>query len=251
MSRRRPPALEVEEASKAYGEVRALDRVSLTADGGIHGVLGANGAGKSTLFQAVLHLVEIDGGSIRVAGFDARRQALEARRRIGYLPEEPLLDERLTGAELMRFVCAIKGAGDGEGQELLAEFGLASQADQLIQGYSLGMRKKLALAAALAGRPPLLLLDEPLNGLDADNMRRLRLRLKALAAAGTTIVLASHVMAFVERVCDGLVILRRGRIVARGSPAALRRQSGLAAATPFEDVFLHLALGEDGEDGGS
>lgn len=238
------PALEVVGVTKTYGTLRALDNVSLTVEGGIFGLLGANGAGKSTLFQAVLHLLDPDAGEIRVGGIDVRTDSVAARKTIGYLPEEPQLYARLTGNELLRFVAGIRELdNDDERRALLADFELAPHADELIGGYSLGMRKKIALIAALMGQPRLVLLDEPLNGLDTEHMRRLRLRIEAMAADGTTFILSSHVMAFVERICQRIAILRRGRLVAEGDVAAVRAQANMRDA-PFEDVFLALALGE-------
>ncbi len=234
------PVLEIDSVRKCYGEVVALDGVSLTVERGIVGLAGANGAGKSTLFRAILDLVALDGGTIRVAGYDARRQSVEARRAIGYLPEELQLYERLTGAEFLRFVAGVKGLENAdERREMLAYFGMDDRRHVLIADYSLGMRKKIALAAALMGSPRLALLDEPLNGLDTESMRHLRLRIAEMAAQGTTFIISSHVMAFVERICERVVILDRGRIVAAGTPEELRRHTELGDA-PFEDVFLDL-----------
>lgn len=242
---REVPILKVERAVKLYGELRALDDVSLEVDGGIFGLLGANGAGKSTLFGAMLDLVPLDSGQIHIDGLEVRSEGVAARRRVGYLPEELRLYDRLTGWELLEFVGGLKGLDDlSERRELLELFGLWQQRDRLIAEYSLGMRKKIALSAALLGSPPLLLLDEPLNGLDTESMRRLRLRLEALAEAGSTIVVSSHVMSFVERICHSMVVLRRGRIAAQGTVEDLRRRADKPRA-PFEDVFLALALDED------
>jgi len=233
--------LEVEHVSKRYGAVSALEDVSFTAGGEVFGLLGGNGAGKSTLFRAILHLLDPDQGRIRVAGHDARTESLAVRRVVGYLPEEPVLDERLTGAELLCFVAGLRGLDNAHEQRaLLAELSLEAQADKLIADYSLGMRKKVALIAALMGRPRVVLLDEPLNGLDTEHMRRLRLRIEAMVEAGTTVILSSHVMSFVERVCQRVAILRRGRLSALGTTADLRREAGMPDQ-PFEDVFLHLA----------
>jgi len=236
------PVLRLDGVFKSYGDTAALDGVSLAVDGGIVGLAGANGAGKSTLHRAVLDLVRIDAGTIEVAGFDVRRDTLEARRRIGYLPEDLRLDERLTGGEILDLVAALKGLDNGAERRELAEYlGLGERRHELFGEYSLGMRKKVGLAAALMGSPRLVLLDEPLNGLDTETMRRLRLRLEEMARAGTTFVISSHVMAFVERICERVVVLRRGRVVADASPAELRRQAAMAEE-PFEDVFLRLAL---------
>lgn len=236
------PVLRLDGVSKSYGDTVALDGVSLAVDGGIVGLVGANGAGKSTLHRVVLDLVRADAGTIEVAGFDVRREPLEARRRTGYLPEDLRLDERLTGGETLDLVAALKGLDNGaERRELAEYFGLGERLHELLGEYSLGMRKKVGLAAALMGSPPLVLLDEPLNGLDTESMRLLRLRLEEMARAGTTIVVSSHVMAFVERICGRIVLLRRGRVAADASPTELRRQTAMAAE-PFEDVFLRLAL---------
>ena len=242
MTERGRPLLEIEDAAKRFGETIALDGVNLQVTGGIFGLLGANGAGKSTLFRALLDLVRLDRGHIQVDGHDAVREGIEARRLIGYLPENLLLDDRLTGWEHLEFIAGLRELDNaGERRDLLDAFGLDASRHQLMGGYSLGMRKKVGLAAALMGAPRLVLLDEPLNGLDTEHMRRLRQRLEAMAASGTTFVLSSHVMAFVERVCERLAILKRGRVVAEGTVAEVRRQAGMASE-PFEDVFLALAV---------
>lgn len=237
-----PPALQVDAARKTYGSVVALDGVSLEADGGILGLIGANGAGKSTLYRSILDLVALDSGNIRVTGLEVGRQSVEARRQIGYLPEELHFYDRLTGWEHLELVAGLKGLDNAaERREWLAEFGLDERRDVLVGEYSLGMRKKIGIIAALMGAPRLALLDEPLNGLDTESMRRLRLRIEAMAEAGTTFVISSHVMSFVERVCDRVAILKRGCQVASGTPEEVRRQAGMAGE-PFEDVFLKLAL---------
>ena len=238
------PALEIRGVTKTYGELRAVDDVSFTVDGGIFGLVGANGAGKSTLYRAILDLVDIDAGEIRVHGYHVRRHGVDARGRIGYLPEELRLYDRLTGWELLDLVSGLASRGtEYQRMEWLEYFGLAPQRDTLVAEYSLGMRKKIGLCAALMGDPPLVLLDEPLNGLDTVSMRKLRLRLEEMAGNGTTILLSSHIMAFVERICDRMAILRKGRLVALGTAEDVRKTAEMPDA-PFEDVFLRLALGE-------
>jgi ABC-type multidrug transport system ATPase subunit len=236
------PALEVEAVRKTYGKLVALGGVSLRADGEILGLLGANGAGKSTLYRSILDLVAPDAGAIRVGGLEVGRESLAARRRIGYLPEELQLYDRLTGWEHLELVAGLKGLDNAaERRQWLDDFDLDERRDVLLGEYSLGMRKKIGLIAALMGAPRLALLDEPLNGLDTESMRRLRLRIEAMARAGTTFVVSSHVMSFVERVCDRVAILRRGALVAVGTPEELRKGTGMVGE-PFEDVFLKLAL---------
>ncbi len=243
-----PPMLQIEGARKSYGELKAVDGVSLTVPSGIFGLLGANGAGKSTLLKAILDLVRLDEGKIFVDGLDARREGVEARRRIGYLPEELRLYDRLTGEELLDLVSGLKSDGRRTRRQDLEEhrmwmdfFELWPKRHLLISEYSLGMRKKIGLATALLGSPPLVLLDEPLNGLDAESMRRLRLKIEEMAASGTTFVISSHVMSFVERVCRSMAVLRRGKIVAQGTADELRQVTNLPSE-PFEDVFLALAV---------
>ncbi len=239
---RTPPILRVDGAEKRYGDVVALAGVSFTVASGINGLLGANGAGKSTLFKAAVDLQRLDRGTIEIDGHDIRRDSLAARRQIGYLPEELNLYDRLSGAELLRLTAALKGLDNAEERRaLITEFDLEGREDILIGGYSLGMRKKIGLAAALMGKPRLVLLDEPLNGLDTESMRRLRLRIEAMAAAGTTFLISSHVMSFIERVCARVLILRRGELAADASPDELRQQLGMTG-DPFEDVFLRVAL---------
>lgn len=239
------PALEVRGLVKRYEETLAVDGVSLTVDGEIFGLLGANGAGKSTLIKSVLGLVAPTSGEVRVCGFDPRQQPLEAKSRIGYLPEELRLYDRLTGWEFLELVGGLKDADCGAGaEEDLKRFGLYERRNELIGEYSLGMRKKIGITAALLGEPKLLLLDEPLNGLDAESMRTLRLRLESMAERGATIVVSSHVMGFIERICGRVVILRQGRAVIEGSAAELRQAAKMADAA-FDDVFLHFALARD------
>ncbi len=240
------PVLEARGVSKRFGEVVALEDVSFVVEGGIFGLLGANGAGKSTLFRAILDLVKVDAGSLRVCGVEVGEHSLAARRLIGYLPEELSLYERLTGAELLELVADLKELDNAaERRRWLELFDLTARRDELIAEYSLGMRKKIGLIAALMGAPRLILLDEPLNGLDTESMRRLRLRIKEMARDGSTFVISSHVMSFVERLCQRLAILRRGRLVAQGTVAEIRRGAGMEQA-PFEDVFLHLAVDAPG-----
>ena len=233
----------VDRLVKHYHETPAVNDVSLAVEGGeIFGLLGANGAGKSTLLKCALGLVRPTSGEILVDGLQAAREPQEARRRIGYLPEELRLYERLTGWEFLELVCGLKQVDCGaEIEESFEYFGLFDRRHELISDYSLGMRKKIGILAALAGQPKLLLLDEPLNGLDAESMRRLRLRLEERARAGAAVVLSSHVMGFVERVCGRVVILKKGVVEASGTPAELRVQAAMPDEA-FDDVFLHFAL---------
>jgi ABC-2 type transport system ATP-binding protein len=231
----------VESVTKRYGETVAVDGVSLrVAAGEVYALLGANGAGKSTLIRMMTGLSEPDAGSVIVCGEDMKRKPLAAKRSVGYLPEELYFYQRLTGREYLRLVAGLKGADARVVAGEIEFFELSGVADKWVGGYSLGMRKKLGLAAAFAGSPRVLVLDEPLNGLDVEMMRKLRLRLAAERDAGRSFVVSSHVMSFVERVSDRACVMKAGRVVAEGTPSELRALASMPGA-PFEDVFFHLA----------
>jgi len=231
----------VESVTKRYGETVAVDGVSLSVESGeAYALVGANGAGKSTLIRMIVGLGEPDAGSVAVCGEDMKRRATEAKRNFGYLPEELYFYQRLTGREYLRLVAGLKEA---DAETVAAEiefFELSHVADKWVGGYSLGMRKKLGLASAFVGTPRLLVLDEPLNGLDVEMMRKLRLRVESEKESGRAFLISSHVMSFVERVADRVGVMSAGRVVAEGSPAALRDSARMTDA-PFEDVFFHLA----------
>ncbi len=231
----------VESVTKRYGETLAVDGVSLrVAAGEVYALLGANGAGKSTLIRMLTGLSEPDAGRVVVCGDEMTRKPLAAKRHVGYLPEELYFYQRLTGREYLRLVAGLKGADAACVAAEIDFFELSAVADKWVGGYSLGMRKKLGLAAAFTGRPRVLVLDEPLNGLDVEMMRKLRLRLNEERDAGRSFVVSSHVMSFVERAADRACVMSAGRVVAEGSPAELRALASMPDA-PFEDVFFRLA----------
>jgi ABC-type multidrug transport system ATPase subunit len=236
------PLVRLEGVTKRYGTLTAVDSVSFDVDSEIFGLLGSNGAGKSTTIKMLVGLLRPDEGRLWVGGHDVRADGIAARRAIGYLPEELELYERLTGREFLRFVAGLKGmAPDDEMIESeLDGLGILEKADHLIKEYSLGMKKKVGLIAAFLGSPRVLVLDEPLNALDARSMRLVEQRLVAFRDGGGAVLLSSHVMAFVERVCERVIVLRAGKTAALGSPAELRNAAELADA-PFDDVFFHFA----------
>jgi ABC-type multidrug transport system ATPase subunit len=230
----------VEQVTKRYGEIVAVNQVSLQVAGGqVYSLIGANGAGKSTLIRMIIGVTEPDEGKVFIYGEDLARRDPQTRRHIGYLPEELILYDRLTGHEYLELVAGLKGARAAQITEELEFFELKHAESKLVGGYSLGMKKKLGLAAAMIGRPDILVLDEPLNGLDVEMMRKLRLRIAGERDAGRALLISSHVMSFVERVSDSAGVMRAGRLVAEGSPAGLRAKTG-QAVEPFEDVFFKL-----------
>jgi ABC-2 type transport system ATP-binding protein len=232
----------VEAVTKKYGKLVAVDNVSLGVAGGeIYALVGANGAGKSTLIRSIVGITAPDAGRVLIAGDDIARRAPATKRRVGYLPEELFLYERLTGHEFLRLVAGLKEVEDESGVEReIGFFELKAVEHKWVGDYSLGMRKKLGLAAAFIGEPDVLVLDEPLNGLDVEMMRNLRLRLEAERGNGRAIIVSSHVMSFVERISNRVGIMRGGELVAEGTPEELRKQTEMTDA-PFEDVFFRLA----------
>lgn len=231
----------IESVTKHYGEIVAVDNVSLSISRGeVYSLVGANGAGKSTLLRMLVGITEPDGGRLSICGEDLSNRAPSTRRHLGYLPEELVLYERLTGREYLELVAGLKDADATKIPEELGFFELLPAQDKLVGGYSLGMRKKLGLAAAMIGSPKVLVLDEPLNGLDVEMMRKLRRRIEDERTHGKALLVASHVMSFVERISNRVGIMRQGILVAEGPPADLRAQAGMNDL-PFDDVFFHFA----------
>ncbi len=237
------PVVTVEGVVKRYAQLVAVNQVSLTVEPGeIYGLLGANGAGKSTLMRMMTGIAQPDEGRVVIQGTDIVRDGPKAKRHLGYLPEELVLYERLSGREYLELVAGLRETDRARVAEEIKFFELEAVADKWAGEYSLGMRKKLGLATAFLSEPSLLVLDEPLNGLDVEMMRKLRLRLESHRDAGRSTIVSSHVMSFVERVCHRVGILRGGVMVAEGTPAELRSNTGMTDQ-PFEDVFFALAIG--------
>lgn len=231
----------IEQVTKRYGDIVAVDNVSMSVSPGeAYSLVGANGAGKSTLLRMLVGITEPDAGRLLICGEDLSKRAASTRRHLGYLPEELVLYERLTGKEYLELVAGLKDADSKKIPEELSFFELLPAQNKLVGGYSLGMRKKLGLAAAMLGSPEVLVLDEPLNGLDVEMMRKLRHRIEDERNNGRALLVASHVMSFVERISNRVGIMRAGKLVAEGSPSELRALAGMNDA-PFEDVFFHFA----------
>ncbi len=235
----------VENVVKTFGkrgEVRAVDGVSFTAAAGeITGLLGPNGAGKTTLLRVLATLVVPDSGRATVDGRDVVADRAEVRRRLGVLSDARGLYPRLTGRENVEYYAALHGIAPAERDRridaLVARLGLGEIAQRRAQGYSQGEKMKVAIARALVHDPDAILLDEPTNGLDIMSVRALREQLRDLRAAGKTLLFSSHVMQEVAALCDRIVILGHGRVVATGTADELIAQSGRAT---LEDAFVAL-----------
>ena len=225
-----------------HGEVHAVDDVSFVAPAGeITGLLGPNGAGKTTLLRMLATLVVADAGRATIDGRDVVADRAQVRRRLGVLSDARGLYPRLSGRENIAYYAALHGLDGAERERridrLVDELGLADVAKRRAQGYSQGERMKVAIARALVHDPDTILLDEPTNGLDIMSVRALREQLRRLRASGKTLLFSSHVMQEVAALCDRIVILGRGRVVAIGTAPELMDQ---ARAASLEDAFVTL-----------
>jgi ABC-2 type transport system ATP-binding protein len=234
--------LVIDGLTRRFGSVTAVNGLSLEVRAGeIVGFLGANGAGKTTTLRCASGLLAADAGRIEVAGADLDREPRVAKARLGLVPDRPFLYERLSAREFLAFVAALydlpADAAARRADELLVRLELAPHADRTVEGYSLGMRQKAAIAAALLPSPPLLLLDEPLNGLDPPSARLLKTLLREHARAGGGVLVSTHLLDVAERLCDRVVILRSGSVVAEGTLESLR---GDRHDRSLEDVFFDL-----------
>jgi len=216
--------------------------------GQVAGYVGPNGAGKTTTMRLLTGTLRPDAGRVVVAGVDVAEQPLEAKRRFGYVPEHGHLFESFTPEEYLAFVGRMHGLPERtlalRTAAHLAFWGLAGAARQPMTGFSKGMKQKVLLAAALLHDPAVLLLDEPLNGLDAHAVLQTRALLKALADAGRTVFYSSHLLDAVERVADHVVVLREGRVVREGTPAEI---AGAVGSGSLEEAFARLTETADAE----
>jgi ABC-2 type transport system ATP-binding protein len=251
------PAVETVDLVRRFGAAVAVDRLTLRVERGqFFGFLGPNGAGKSTTIKMLTGLLAPTSGRARVLGRDVEREAFEVKRRIGVVPEDLNLFDRLTGAEMLTFTARMYGLGRSatveRTRELLALMELADAPKKLVVEYSHGMKKKLALACALIHRPEMLFLDEPFEGVDAIAARTLKDLLLRLTARGLTVFLTSHVLEIVERLCTHIAIINAGRLVVSGSLVELRRAVAArtegapqptSAPLTLEDYFLQVTGG--------
>lgn len=240
------PAIAVRDLQKIYEGKAAVDGLSLTVPrGSFFGFLGPNGAGKSTTIRMLTGLIPATSGTIELLGLPMPGQELAIKKRIGLVPDESLLFDRLTGMEFLEFVGRMYGLdralARSRAEELLELFELANERRKLISGYSKGMRKRVAMAASLIHKPELFLMDEPFEGVDAMGARLMKDILQDLVHHGATIFLTSHVLEVVERLCDHAAIINAGKIVAEGSMNELR-----AGSQTLEDVFVRT-VGADRE----
>jgi ABC-2 type transport system ATP-binding protein len=241
-------ALSIRGLSKTFGPKVAVDNLTLTVRAGeLYALLGPNGAGKTTTLRMVAGLLKPNSGEIGVFGHDVLGDPAAAKRVIAWAPDEPMLYDRLTPLEYLEFVAGLWGVEPAvampKAEELLRWLGLWDNRGERCEGFSRGMKQKTALAGALIHDPQLLILDEPLTGLDAAVARQVKDLLQARVKAGATVILTTHILEVAERMADRIGIIQHGRLVADGTLDELRARSGERQAT-LEDLFLELTGGE-------
>jgi ABC-2 type transport system ATP-binding protein len=246
------PALQLRSLCKAFGRP-AVDGLDLTVRRGeLYALLGPNGAGKTTTLRMVTGLLAPDAGHIDVLGIDLARAPAAAKRKMAYLPDDPMLYGKLKPGEYLEFVAGLWGidaaAAEPRARELLDWLDLSKHAHELTEGFSRGMKQKLAMAGALIHEPELLILDEPLTGLDAAAARQVKDVLLSHVARGGTVILTTHILDVAERLAQRIGIIRQGRLIAEGTLDELRarthgvHQHGEREGS-LEDVFLQLTEG--------
>ena len=239
--------IEIENLTKLYGSFRAVDNVTLhVPKGALHGFLGPNGAGKTTTLRIIAGILRPTSGRVRIGGFDLATDPIAAKSRLGFIPDRPFVYDKLTGAEFLRFVAGLYGQ-DGQLverriDELLEIFELSAWKNELVESYSHGMRQKLIISSALIHQPEVIVVDEPMVGLDPKSARLLKDLFKEFTARGGTILMSTHTLEVAEDMCDRIGIIQGGKIVACGTMAELRHQFAAGDAS-LEDLFLRLTGG--------
>lgn len=238
---------------KRYGSFEAVCGLSLDVPRGeIFGFLGPNGAGKTTTIRMVAGILQPTSGRVLIGGHDMAASPEEAKSRIGYIPDRPYLYEKLSGGEFLRFVAGLWGRdgheADRRSEQLLELFHLTEWRDELIESYSHGMRQKLLITSALIHQPELIVVDEPMVGLDPRAARLLKDLLRAYVDDGGTVFLSTHTLEVAEALCDRIAIIRSGQVIARGTMDDLRAQAADGdAAADLEEIFLKVTGGNEME----
>ncbi|MHC0441251.1 ABC transporter ATP-binding protein [Flavobacterium sp. 3-210] len=235
--------LTIENLSKQYGRIHALKNVSFSIQKGhVYGILGPNGSGKSTTLGIVLNVVNETTGSYK--WFDGKMQTHEALKKVGAIIERPNFYPYMTAEENLKLVCKIKNINYSKIEEKLNLVGLTERKDSKFSTFSLGMKQRLAIASALLNDPEILILDEPTNGLDPQGIHQIRDIIKEIASQGTTILLASHLLDEVEKVCSHVVVLRKGEILYSGSVDAMSANEGFFEISSNDNLVLKSILND-------
>ena len=235
--------ISVSHLTRQYGDFVAVDGISFAVNPGeILGLVGPNGAGKTTTLRCLSGIIAPSSGTVTIAGHDIQKESVPAKQALAFIPDEPHLFEHLTVEEHLRFIGRLYGVGDIESRigPLLDEMEIADKRKAMSTELSRGMKQKLAIACGLLHDPSVLVLDEPLTGLDPGGMRRMRATIANRAKAGAAVILSSHILTLVEELCSRLFIIRNGRCVASGTIAEIVQQHPELSGRSLEDVFLSL-----------
>ena len=238
------PALKLTGVSKRYGDVTAVDYLDLEiGKGEIFGLLGPNGSGKSTTLKTILGLVKPDSGSVNVLGINVEDNPIAVKRKVGYVPESPRVYDFLTGLEFLDFTGDVYGMQPDEKKKRIEEFlralDLEGREGDMISSYSEGMKQKVVIISAIMHKPELLLLDEPLSGLDPKSARIVKDLLRQLASQGITTIMSTHILEIAQAMCDRIAIMYEGRLLALGTIEELRQKAKMPESG-LEDIFLKL-----------
>jgi ABC-2 type transport system ATP-binding protein len=239
--------IRLKQLTKRYGRFTAVDGIDLEVPAGeLFGFLGPNGAGKTTTFRMIAGILRPTSGTIEVGGIDINRRPLEAKARLGFIPDRPFVYDKLTGAEFLRFAAALYGqqgpAVERRIDELLELFELDRWKNELTESYSHGMRQKLIISGALVHRPEVIVVDEPMVGLDPRSARLLKDLFRQFVNRGGTVVMSTHTLEVAETMCDRVAIVHGGRVVASGTMTDLQTQTA-SADLGLEELFLKLTGG--------
>ena len=239
--------IQLTDLTKRYGKFTAVGGISLEIPRGtLYGLLGPNGAGKTTTMRMIAGILRPTSGSVTVAGYDVLREPLLAKQRLGFIPDRPFVYDKLTGAEFLRFVAGLYGQEGADLErridELLELFELSPWKDELTESYSHGMRQKLIISSALVHRPAVIVVDEPMVGLDPKSARLLKDLFRQFVARGGTVLMSTHTLEVAEVMCDQIGIVFGGQLVAAGTMDAIRSQTASGDAS-LEEVFLKLTGG--------
>jgi ABC-2 type transport system ATP-binding protein len=241
--------IQTHQLTRAFGQHLAVDHLDLELRSGeLFGLLGPNGAGKTTTMRMLVGLLNPTSGQAQVAGYDVRTQPVEVKRSVGYLPQSPLVYDFLSGREFLMFYGGLFGMQDdditGAMAPLVENLGLAGDIEREIGGYSGGMKQKLALCAAMVHQPQVLILDEPLAGMDPISARAVKDLLRERCRQGDLVLLSTHILEVAERVCDRVAIMHHGRLAAVGTLDELREARRGSDPESLEDIFLELTRDE-------
>ncbi|MCJ7617655.1 MAG: ABC transporter ATP-binding protein [Desulfobacterales bacterium] len=230
--------------SKQFGNIKAVDRLNLVVSSGeLFGFIGPNGAGKTTTIQMIGGLLAPTEGSVIIDGIDMAKEPEKAKKKIGLIPDRPFLYEKLTGMEFLKFTADLYEVGEEafleRSEKLLNMFSLIDRAHELIESYSHGMKQRLIMSAALLHEPPLIVVDEPMVGLDPKGIKMVKDLFRSLVKKGTTIFMSTHTLRLAEDVCDRIGIINNGKLIVTGTINELKHTAQIGEAD-LEEVFFQL-----------